>query len=289
MARIIRLVIFASCVVVFGVGGFYFGMTWKFVGEFTHPKCGDPVLLQEVRTPEEYWLPTKDGIKIRVWYYPSQNGAAILVFGDERGALGDRLPPIETLLFYGYGIVQVDSRACAQPSKPVTWGGTEVLDAETALDFILSRDEVDPNRIGVFGYDLGCGTAIRVTARHPEIQGVVCDGGFSNLDDLLAFPEGAPLPRRFLHATVKEIFRLRTSIDPQTINPIADLPAIKPRPVYLIYGEFEAGAGLEQFEAAYEPKELWLVPLGSHGRNHMVSPGRYAAYLWGFFDIALLK
>ena len=162
------------------------------------------------------------------------------------------------------------------PYYTVTFGGNEIYDAEAALRFAKSRTEIDQNRIGTFGFDMGCITAFRITANYPEIKGVVCDGGSLNLNAILSPIE-------------KIIFQIQTNTDPQKINPLSDLPAIKPRPIYLIYGEFEANSGIEQFEAAYEPKELWLVPLGSHGRNHIVNPGIFAAYLSGFFEIALLK
>jgi pimeloyl-ACP methyl ester carboxylesterase len=47
--------------------------------------------------------------------------------------------------------------------------------------------------------------------------------------------------------------------------------------VLLIYGEAEAvsGRAAEQFAAAGEPKQLWLVPGGGHGTNHAAAGEGY--------------
>ncbi len=263
-------------------------LAWIFVGGIAYPKCSTPQPMPNISF-EEHWLPTADGAEIRIWYYPAKNGAAILVFGGVTGSLGESIPPVRALLHRGYGIVQVDTRACANPRRAITLGGNELYDAEAALAFLAQQEEVDPERIGAMGFSMGGATAIRLAARHPEIQGVVRDGGFSNLGQLLTpKTDSNPLDKIFA-TTVRVIFQIRTGINPKVISPIDDLPAIKPRPVYFVYGEFEAEYGLEQFEAASEPKELWIVPLAGHGRNHIINPGRYEAYLMEFFELSLLK
>jgi uncharacterized protein len=263
-------------------------LAWFFVGGLTHPKCQAPKPLNQY-SYEEHWLPTADGTEIRIWYYPAKNGAAILVFGGVTGSLGASTPPVAALLQRGYGIVQVDSRACARPSRAVSLGWNELFDAQAALAFLQQQEDVEAERIGAMGFSMGGATAIRLAARHPEIQGVVRDGGFSNLEQLLTPEADSAVINKIFAATVRMIFRIRTGVNPKWINPIDDLPAIKPRPVYLVYGEFEAKYGLEQYEAASEPKELWIVPLAIHGRNHIINPGRYDAYLIGFFELSLLK
>jgi fermentation-respiration switch protein FrsA (DUF1100 family) len=58
----------------------------------------------------------------------------------------------------------------------------------------------------------------------------------------------------------------------------------------MIYGEGEAASGraLQQFAAAGEPKELWIVPGGAHGANYAASPGEYSRRVTDFFRKALL-
>ncbi len=267
----------------------HFGLAWRFAYGLTHPACLTPAPILGLDAPQTVWLLTEDGIQTQIWYYPSHNGAAILVFGGVTGALGNTIPPVQTLIAAGYGVVQVDSRACSQPPRPVTLGGDELLDAEAALGFLLNRPEVDSNRIGAIGFSMGGATALRLAARHPQIKVVVRDGGYSNLGSLLS-PEGhAPRYRAIFQQTTQLMFRQITKIDPWAISPIDDLKAISPRPVLLIYGEAEAEPGLEQFEAAGDPKTLWIVPGGAHGSNHIAAAGEYERRLLDFFGVYLIE
>lgn len=289
MKRVLRLIIFTGFSLAVILGGVNFGLAWTMATAMTHPFCLNPQPIDGLPSPEEHWLSTKDGISIRVWYYPAQNGAMIIAFGGMGGSLGVQLPPVAHLIQAGYGVIQVDSRACAQPSVPVTQGYNELYDGEAVLEFLLSRPEVDPNRIGIIGFSMGGATALRVAASHPEIQSVVRDGGFSNLGVLLSPQDSQLLPAQILKGTILMFYKLRSGIDPWLVDPIADLELINPRPVLLIYGEHEAAGGWEQYLSADEHVDLWIVPNGSHGRNHIVSPEEYIQRVLGFFDQSLLK
>lgn len=289
MKRFLRLSIFAIAALLVLLSVINFGSAWILVTAMTHPFCQTPHILDEIPTPEEHWLTADDGVSIRIWYYPSQNGAAVMTFGGMNGSLGNRLPPAAYLIRAGYGVVQVDSRACAQPSAPVTQGHDELYDAEAALEFLLSRPEIDPQRIGVAGFSMGGATALRVTARHPEIQAAVRDGGFSNLGKLLTPQDSQSIPTQILQSTIFIFYKFRSGVDPWEVDPITDLQLISPRPALLIYGEHEAAAGWEQYDSADENVELWIVPNGRHGRNYLVEPDAYAQRVLDLFDQALLK
>ena len=94
---------------------------------------------------------------------------------------------------------------------------------------------------------------------------------------------------RALRYSIAAAYWLQVGENPWRVSPIDDLPAISPRPVLLIYGEGELlGGGDLQFSAAREPKELWVVPGGSHGRNYLVAKEAYEARVLDFFNRNLL-
>jgi len=283
--RLISLAFFLSILLMLSVD---ITMAWEFVSRLIYPSCLNPTPTSELPNYQEHFLTTPDGISIRIWYYPSQNGAAIIVFGGLTGALGIQTFPIEKLVQEGYGILQVDSRSCASPVSPVTFGGDEILDGESALEFLLKQPEVERDRIAAMGFSLGGATSIRLAAKHPEVKAVVRDGGFSNLSDLLNPPGKAPLLIKFFRMTVFHIFRIRTGVNPMSVSPIDDIEQINPRPVLLIYGESEAFDGFLQYEHAEEPKELWVVQGGAHGTNYTVAPKEYEQRLQNFFRETLL-
>ena len=284
-----------------------FGLAWIYTAALTHPACpADIQPLANIPPPEEHILQTADGaeqvvpIRLRAWYYPSKNRAAVLAVGGLQGALGRSLPPVEFLVREGYGVLQLDSRACATPTAPVTLGASEVQDAAAALNFLQSRREVDAARIGAFGFSMGGVTVIRAAARFPAIAAVVAEGGFHNLGEDMAERSSdqadaeqqfrSSLPRRFLLYNIAATFWLQTKINPWKVSPIDDLPNLSPRPILLIYGEGEqiSGRAAEQFAAAGEPKVLWIVPGGDHGKNYIVASGEYERRVLEFFDKYLL-
>jgi alpha-beta hydrolase superfamily lysophospholipase len=258
----------------------------------TRPACvASPNPLSDVTQAEEHWLAVGDGHEIRVWYYPSQNGAAVIAMGGMGGALGQALPPVTPLLKAGYGVVQIDTRSCARPAASVTLGANEMLDAEAALAFLLAQPEVEAQRIGIYGFSMGGAAAIRTAARHTNIAAVVAEGGYANLGDQIGLAGNPRDPvQHFLAWWTALSFRWQTGVDPYKSSPLADISAISPRPILLIYGEHEAGTGRaeEQFAAAGEPKTLWIVPGGRHGTNYSVAADEYQARVLAFFDAALL-
>ncbi|HNB54830.1 MAG TPA: alpha/beta hydrolase, partial [Anaerolineales bacterium] len=117
-------------------------------------------------------------------------------------------------------------------------------------------------------------------------------GGFFNLGKDFVEPDGhEPLTRKVFLYTIAGVFWLRTGVNPWQVSPVDDIAGISPRPVLLIYGEQEAASGRAemQFDAAGEPKELWIVPGGAHGQNYLVAPEEYARRVVEFFNTALAK
>jgi len=50
----------------------------------------------------------------------------------------------------GFGVILVDSRACAKPPAMVTLGVQELQVIETALEFLMSQPDV--SNIGIIGF-----------------------------------------------------------------------------------------------------------------------------------------
>jgi dipeptidyl aminopeptidase/acylaminoacyl peptidase len=289
--KFLRLGLFALFCAVLAYLSINCGLAWVYAYALTHPGCiRNPPPSAELPPPQEVQLHTSDGVQLRAWYYPSQNGAALVAFDGPRGALGNRLPPLAFLVEAGYGALQIDSRACARPQEtPVTLGGDEIYDAKAGVDFLLSQPEVDV--VGAYGFSMGGVTVIRAAARYPEIAAVVAEGGYFNLGlDFVEPGRSKPLPEKLLLYTIAGAFWLTSRCNPWELSPVEDLPRISPRPVLLIYGEREiaAGRGRLQFEAARQPKELWVVPDGGHGANHAVATQEYERRVLAFFDRYLL-
>jgi len=282
--RIISLCLFVVIVTAISIDFILAGI---YVFAVTHPGCSIPETITRAVPPEEYWLTTLDGKSVRAWYYPSQNGSAVLALGGMGGALGTQLPPVDFLIQQGYGILQIDSRNCSQPPGLVTLGLSELYDASAGLAFLQERTEIARDSIAVFGFSMGGAAAIRLAARNSGIAAVINEGGYFNLGrDFVEPDEPTNIIRQFFLYTVAYFFGLEVRQSPWESSPIDDISKISPRPVMLIYGENEivSGRAEQQFQAARQPKLLWVVPGGAHGTNYRLSKDEYEKRVLAFLD-----
>lgn len=293
--RVFKLVTFALIATAIALN---FAVAWVYVYALTHPGCvefpgiprvpdnGDP----EIGSLE---ILTTDGVTLEAWYYPSYNGAAVIAMGGMTGSLGDQMPPIEPLLEAGYGVLQIEGRGCGEPKSVVTLGYLESFDAEAGLEYLLGREEIDPDKIGVFGFSMGAAASIQAAARNEAFAAVLAEGGYFNLGQDMVEGDGTGPSQWWLlpfQYTVVGMYWLQTGINPWDSNPLEVIGEISPRPVMLIYGsrELASGRGMLQFEAAGEPKQIWVVPGGGHGSNYIVAGEEYGRRVVEFFDTALL-
>ena len=82
--------------------------------------------------------------------------------------------------------------------------------------------------------------------------------------------------------------KMETGVPVNEIRPINDLAQISPRPLLFIHGgqDFVVPAHNSQdmYEAAGEPKELFLLPNGQHTKLVAIDPVGYETQLTAFLD-----
>lgn len=251
------------------------------------------------RTPAEVGLTDyrtiqiqpQPGQRLTAWYVPSQNGAAILLLQGHWMARDGMLPEAQILVRHGYGVMLLDPHPCAAPGTVHTMGQAEVADVAAAVKFMRQQPDVVGGKIGVLGFSMGGVIAVESAARLPEIRAVVAEGNF---DDLVSdiTPRGAAdtLVGRLVQRFIVFFFRYYTGVDPASIRPIEVVAKINPRPIFFIAGEYEAEANRTQaqFDAAGQPKELWLVPEVNHGGYGARWPEEYENRIVEFFNRVLL-
>ena len=172
---------------------------------------------------EKTWLDTEFG-KIETWYLPPSSGpqsrpAAAVIFGHGNGELIDYWPEaLQNFMRMGIGLLLVEypgyGRSSGTPSqKSIT--GTFVA----AYDALLSREDVDPSRIILFGRSLG-GGAVCALARQRPSAALILMSTFTSVQSMAA---------KFLAPK----FLIR--------DPFNNLEVIKgyPEPVLVIHGRYD--------------------------------------------------
>ena len=235
-----------------------------------------------------------DGLQLTGWFIPPapDAGGATVIFvhglGSNRASL---LNQAAIVIEHGYGALLIDLRNHGDSAgTTTTLGFEEVKDVEGAVDYLLARPEVDPDRIAIVGHSMGGGTVLRAAARIPEIDAVVAESAFTSLEDNIAQGVRAltglpPFPFAPLGVFFGEV---ESGLDISAVRPIDDLARIAPRPVLFIHGEqdqtVDVGNTHQLYAAASEPKEFYVIPNAGHGGLVEADPETFEQTLIGFLD-----
>jgi fermentation-respiration switch protein FrsA (DUF1100 family) len=233
-----------------------------------------------------------DGVALRGWYLPSQNGAAVIV---GHGIGGHRaLAPAEVLARNGYGVLTFDWRAHGESGGHLcTFGYYEARDAAGALAWLQEQPGVDPERIGMLGESMGAVAGIRAAAQMPGIRAVVADSPYPSLEEgVRNIWRGTGLPTFPFVPLQIALGEWQTGHRLDDMQPLDDVAAISPRPILILAGGRDPiigpDAGQRFHAAAGEPKELWFEPDLGHTSFLSARPAEYERRVVDFFDAALL-
>jgi dienelactone hydrolase len=256
---------------------------------FTHVARGF-VPAPELGAPhEEVSFTTSDGLELEGWYIPSKNRAAVIAFPGRSGPQR----PTRMLARHGYGVLLFDRRGeGASEGDPNVFGWKGERDVRAAVAFLESRPDVDPDRIGAIGLSVGGEMLIEAGAESGGPAAIVSEGaGIRSIREAVAIPG----TRKMLEAAIAHaIVTPATALFSNDLPPasLEDLSAkIAPTPVFFIYAVPGQGGEAELtetfYDAAKEPKEIWLVPGAAHTGGIEAQPEKYERRVVGFFDAAL--
>lgn len=258
------------------------------MGDALHP----PRRIPQGKTLRKFNIPyqtvdllTEDGIRLTAWYTPPKQDTVILL---AHGYGNDRPEWVyEILARTGYGILAWDARAHGESDGEIsTFGYLEVFDVKAALDHALSQPGVE--HVGAWGGSMGAATLVRAAARYPEIEALFIDSSFASLEDVFDYLVPYPL----INPLAKFITQLRIGISMDEISQVDDIGKISPRPVYIVQSAGDAVAppdsGEKLYNAAGEPRFLWVEEKAPHMQTFLDDPRRYKKRLIDFFDDWLL-
>jgi fermentation-respiration switch protein FrsA (DUF1100 family) len=213
----------------------------------------------DVPTPAEVGLsrvdavafPTSDGLTLAAWFVPVAGPrATVIVFNGNAGHRAYRAPLAVALARHGIQTLLFDYRGYGGNAGVASEAGL-ARDARAAVDYLLTRRDVDPNRVVYFGESLGGSVAVELAVERPP-RALVVRSAFSSLADVARYHYPF-LPVRWLlkerHPTV-ELIR-RVSCPTLVIAGDADtiVPVSQTRQVY---------------DAAAGPKRLVIIEGADH-------------------------
>ncbi len=294
LKKLFWIVLPAALVVVIGLA-LFFGVS---VHRLTHP-APTPLTVN----PSHYLLPSvdinwtsSDGSVISGWWIPGTGGAPGILLAPGYGmSRADTLSLAALLRGSGFSLLIYDQRASGPyPKGSSSLGLRETEDMLAALDFMRSRPELDRNRLGIWGVDIGARAALKSTTLRSEVRAIVLDSAFERITDFLAVKTREELGWNspLLSFGLRQAFRLYFFESREALREGIPLGALADRSVLFIQGENRmdmARLTASIYERVQPQKEMISLPAAKVRVMSDEEAASYNRQVTNFFTLNLTK
>lgn len=225
----------------------------------------------------------RDGTGLHGWFVPSgtsdrssRDAVTILFMHGVAGNISHRVENAAALRanleanvflfdYRGYG------RSGGEPTEEGTY-----MDAEAAFETVCRRQEVDPERIILFGHSLGGAVAIELAVRlGRRVHGLIVESSFASGREVTRFLVPV-MPPRMLGNAIPDLY-----------NSQAKVGRVE-APLLITHGEEDSllplAMGEALYQAAREPKFFFPVPGAAHHDVYQAGGPAYYEQLASFVD-----
>jgi dipeptidyl aminopeptidase/acylaminoacyl peptidase len=225
---------------------------------------------------------------IRGWFVRGESGAVVIA---AHGGGADRrqmLPIARVLQPGGLGVLLFDWPGHGTSDGRVAYGLGERRALGAAIDYLVSRPDVDGGRIGLYGFSLGAYIALQVAADDARVAALAVLAAPTDLREQgrYEYRNAGPVGRW----AARTVLRL-SGVDVESHRPIDVVARIAPRPFLVVQGDADAGVPVtmarELHARAGGRSELWIIRDGVH-REILGTEPQYGDRLRAFFADALL-
>ena len=231
---------------------------------------------------EDVQFQAGDGTPLHAWFLPAEGKAqgTILFLHGNAENISTHIMSVRWLPTRGFNVFLLDYRGYGASGGAASLSGVQD-DMDAALRTVLARNDVNPDRVVVFGQSLGGAIAIHNVAHSPyrrHIRALVVESAFASYrqitheklaDFWLTWPLQWPLSW-----TVSDEY-----------SPSAAVAGVSPIPLLIIHGDRDPIVpplhGQRLYDLAREPKQLWVIPGGGHIQafQSQIYRDRFVAYL----------
>ncbi|WP_296250103.1 alpha/beta hydrolase [Pseudomonas sp. UBA4194] len=217
---------------------------------------------------------------LHAWWWPAARADApsVLYLHGTRWNLTAQVRRISQLRELGFSVLAIDYRGFGESPGDLPSESTVYEDAQAAWERLVELQPEAGKRY-IYGHSLGGAIAVELAERladkdEPKAAGLIVESTFTDLAAAAAAVANTPLPVRWI---MSEKF--------DSIDKIADIGI----PVLIVHGLDDryvpSRFSQELFEAAAPPKQLLLVPGGTHNNSMTLGSREYAKALREVFGL----
>jgi pimeloyl-ACP methyl ester carboxylesterase len=131
----------------------------------------------------------------------------------------------------------------SMPSGANTLGLRDAEDMVNAIRFLKKRSESDPERIGIWGVDVGAFAALKAAATFPEVRTIAADSPYETVQSYLDYrlTEDYGLKNGLILFGCRQVFRFVHLFNRVSLNEALPLNALSGKAILFIKGEDRPG------------------------------------------------
>ena len=284
--------------------GIMFAVALYVVETIIHPTKKRDTFIEYTFSPFELGLPGEvvtfppiggGNYQVSGWYVPhAQATTTIVVCPGYRTRKSDVLGISAHLWKAGHNVLMFEYYGHGTDvGVPVTLGYREMNDFLGAIAY--AKERAPQAHLGVMAYSMGASIAIICCARDNDIEVLVADSAFATHWSVVDynFRRTIPVPSIPFVWLADQLMWCRAKYRFHQVEPLRDIGKISPRPILLIQGSKDTIVDPQDvtllYNAAGEPKELWVLPEADHCGAYFVDRIAYTKKVTDFFDLYLKK
>jgi uncharacterized protein len=227
------------------------------------------------------------------WFFPGLRGApAILLCHGYGSSRGELLTLVSALQDHQYNVFVFDFAAHGTIDGITTFGYREADEVRAAVDTVATRNDVDPGRFGMWGYNLGAYAALREAENDRRVRAIVLDSVYDSPEQMVkigversglgGFPlmvRSAEFSFRWLNYQYRE--------DPPLSKKLIALAGVPKLFIEAADDPELADITRQMFEKSPEPREQMIIPHGNFVAMDENSKRDYENRVVSFFLLKL--
>jgi pimeloyl-ACP methyl ester carboxylesterase len=204
------------------------------------------------------------------WFFPGFRGVpTIILCHGYQSSKGELLTLVSALQDHQYNVFVFDFVGHGANPGTTSFGYRETTELKAAMDTIAQRNDVDPERFGVWGYNLGAYVALREAESDKRVRAVVLDSVYDKPEQMVKVEVGRtglggfPFMARAAELSF-DWLNYEHHQDPPLSSRLNALAGVA-KLFLQSSDERELGESTKElFTKAPEPKELALLPHGNY-------------------------